>query len=217
MPTAKIVRAAIYARVSTIGHGQDVGMQVDELQAVAAQRGWEVVGVYADEGISGSKDSRPELDRMMADAAKGRFDIIAIWKLDRLARSVVHLLDVVESLKAWGVGLVSVRDAHVDTTTPAGRFSLQIMGAVAELERCLIQERVKAGVARAQAKGIHCGRPVVEMDLRPALAMLEQGDGLKTIATALGVSRGTLRRRLREAGHWPRPGGDQKSPSGSRA
>lgn len=213
MPSAMKTRSALYARVSTVNHGQDIGLQVDELRQVASQRGWTITEVYTDEGVSGSKNSRPALDKMMEDAAKGRFDIIAIWKLDRLARSVVHLLSVVESLQAWGVGLVSVRDAHVDTTTPAGRFSLQILGAVAELERSLIQERVKAGVARAQARGIHCGRPKVELDLRPALAMLETGAGLKTIASALGVSRGTLRRRLREAGHWPRGGGDQKSPS----
>ena len=204
MPTAaKKIRAALYARVSTSGHGQDVGLQVEELERVAAQRGWVITEVYADEGISGAKSSRPALNRMLDDAAKGQFDLIAVWKLDRLARSVIHLLDVVESLQAWGVGLVSVRDAHVDTTTPAGRFSLQILGAVAELERSLIQERVRAGVARAQSRGIHCGRPKVDMDLRPALAMLEQGSGLKTIATALGVSRGTLRRRLIEAGEWP--------------
>lgn len=208
---SKKTRAALYARVSTTGHGQDVGLQVEELERVAAQRGWVVVEVYADEGISGAKSSRPALDRMMEDAAKGRFDIIAIWKLDRLARSVVHLLGVVESLQAWGVGLVSVRDAHVDTTTPADRFSLQILGAVAELERSLIQERVRAGVARAQARGIHCGRPKVDLDLRPALAMLDQGDGLKTIASALGVSRGVASqppRRCSSQPDWHRPRSD---------
>lgn len=163
-----------------------------------------MVNVYADEGVSGAKSSRPELDRMLKDARAGCFDMIAIWKLDRLARSVVHLLQVAESLQAWGVGLVSVRDAHVDTTTPAGRFTLQILGAVAELERALIRERVKAGVARAKAKGKHCGRPRVELDLRPALAMLQTGYGLKAVSKSLGVSRATLRRRLAEAGEWPR-------------
>ncbi|MBN2196873.1 MAG: recombinase family protein, partial [Polyangiaceae bacterium] len=118
---------------------------------------------------------------------------------------------------AWGVGLVSVRDAHVDTTSPAGRFALQILGAVAELERSLVRERVIAGVRRAQAAGKHCGRPKVELDLRPAVAMLEQGHGLKTIAKALGVSRATLRRRLEEAGAWPRAGGVQKAAPGEAA
>jgi len=206
------LRAALYARVSTTGHGQDVGLQLDELRQVAAQRGWEAVA-YIDEGVSGAKDSRPALDRMLVDAREGRLDVVAIWKLDRLARSVRHLLELADSLNAWGVGLVSIRDAHIDTTTPSGRFTLQILGAVAELEKGLIRERVIAGVRRAQAAGKHCGRPKVELDLRPALAMLGQGHGLKTTAKALGVSRATLRRRLVEAGEWPRPAeGVQKSP-----
>jgi len=207
----KPVRAALYARVSTTGHGQDVGLQLDELRQVAAQRGWTVARDYVDAGVSGAKTSRPALDRLLADAREGRVDVVAIWKLDRLARSVSHLLELADSLNAWGVGLVSVRDAHVDTTTPAGRFTLQILGAVAELERSLIRERVVAGVRRAQAAGKHCGRPKVEMDLRPALAMLDQGHGLKTTAKALGVSRATLRRRLEEGGGWARPEGVQKS------
>ena len=205
------LRAALYARVSTSGHGQDVGLQLDELRQVAAQRGWEAVA-YVDEGVSGAKDSRPALDRMLVDAREGRLDVVAIWKLDRLARSVRNLLELVDSLNAWGVGLVSLRDAHIDTTTPSGRFTLQILAAVGELERELVRERVIAGVRRAQAAGKHCGRPKVELDLRPALAMLGQGHGLKTTAKALGVSRATLRRRLVEAGEWPRPDeGVQKS------
>ena len=196
------LRAALYARVSTTGHGQDVGLQLDELRQVAAQRGWEAV-VYADVGVSGAKDSRPALDRMLVDAREGRLDVVAIWKLDRLARSVRNLLELVDSLNAWGVGLVSLRDAHIDTTTPSGRFTLQILAAVGELERELVRERVIAGVRRAQAAGKHCGRPKVELDLRPALALLREGQSLKETARILGVSRNTLRRRLREAGEWP--------------
>ena len=210
------LRAALYARVSTTGHGQDVGLQIDELRQVAAQRGWEAVG-YADEGVSGAKDSRPALDRMLVDAREGRLDVVAIWKLDRLARSVRNLLELVDSLNAWGVGLVSLRDAHIDTTTPSGRFTLQILAAVGELERELVRERVIAGVRRAQAAGKHCGRPKVELDLRPALAMLGQGHGLKTTAKALGVSRATLRRRLVEAGEWPRPDEGVQKSAGSEA
>ena len=204
------MRAALYARVSTTGHGQDVGLQLEDLRQIAAQRGWVVHQEFIDSGVSGAKTTRPALDRMLADAREGRIDVVAVWKLDRLARSVAHLLDLADSLNAWGVGLVSVRDAHVDTTTPSGRFTLQILGAVAELERSLIRERVVAGVRRAQAAGKHCGRPKCEMDLRPALAMLDQGHGLKTTAKALGVSRATLRRRLAESGAWPRAEGVQK-------
>ena len=213
----KPVRAALYARVSTSGHGQDVGLQLDELRQVGVQRGWRVAEEYVDAGVSGAKMTRPALERLLADAREGRIDVVAIWKLDRLARSVSHLLELADSLNAWGVGLVSVRDAHVDTTTPAGRFTLQILGAVAELERSLIRERVVAGVRRAQAAGKHCGRPRVELDLRPAIAMLDQGHGLKTTAKALGWSRATLRRRLSEAGVWPRPEGVHKSADGEAA
>lgn len=196
-------RVALYARVSTLNHGQDVGLQVDELRHVAGQRGWTVTDTYIDEGVSGAKASRPAVDRMMADAQAGKFDLVAVWKLDRLARSVIHLLATTESLREWGVGLVSLRDAHIDTTTPSGRFVLQILGAVAELERGLIQERVVAGVRRAQAAGKHCGRPrkaTADRALVAAKGLLEQGWGWRAVAEATGIQKDTLRRRLNEAG-----------------
>jgi len=190
-----------------------VGLQLAELRQVALQRGWEVAGEYVDEGESGAKDSRPALDRMMADAQAGKLDLVAVWKLDRLGRSLPHLLRLLDQFQGWGVGFVSLRDAGIDTTTAAGRLMLQLVGAFAEYERNLIQERIVAGVRRAQAAGIHCGRPKVEVDLRPALAMLDQGHGLKTTAKAIGVSRTTLRQRLLDAGEWPRPRGVGKAPS----
>lgn len=201
--TRSAVRAALYARVSTLHHGQDVGLQMDELRQAAVQRGWTVFGEYVDEGVSGAKASRPGMDRMLADARTGKFDVVAVWKLDRLARSVIHLLGTTESLREWGVGLVSLRDAHIDTTTPSGRFVLQILGAVAELERGMIQERVVAGVRRAQAAGKHCGRPrkaTADKALVAAKALLDQGWGWRAVAEATGVQKDTLRRRLREAG-----------------
>ena len=203
-------RAALYARVSTTGKGQDPEMQLVELRRAAAQRGWAVGGEYVDEGISGARDSRPALDQMLADAQAGKLDLVAVWKLDRLGRSLAHLLRLLDQLQGWGVAFVSLRDAGIDTTTAAGRLMLQLVGAFAEFERSLIQERIVAGIARAQAEGTHCGRPRKELDLRPALAMLDQGHGLKTTAKALSVSRATLRRRLEEAGEWPRPKGVQK-------
>ena len=197
------LRAALYARVSTSNKGQDVGLQLDELRQVAAQRGWHVVAEYIDEGVSGAKESRPELDRMIADAKAGKLDLVAVWKLDRLGRSLQHLLRLLAELSDWGVGFASLRDAGIDTTTPTGRLMLQILGALAEYERELIRERVIAGVRRAQAQGKHCGRPKVELEIRPAVAMLEQGRGLREVASIIGVSRTTLRRRLKEAGEWP--------------
>ncbi len=198
-------RAALYARTSTIGAGQDVGLQLEELRLAGTQRGWKAVREYVDEGVSGAETQRPELERLLCDARAGRLDLVVVWKLDRLGRSLQHLLSLLDELQHLGVGFVSLRDAGLDSTSPTGRLLLHLLGAFAEFERCLIRERVIAGVRRAQAKGVHCGRPEVHIDLRPATSMLEAGYGLKAIATSLGVSRSTLRRRLVEADLWPRP------------
>lgn len=196
-------RAALYARVSTLHRGQDVGLQLDELRAVAAQRGWAVVDQYVDEGVSGIKTSRPGLDRMLADAQAGKLDVVAVWKLDRLGRSLQHVLATLDQLTGQGVGFVSLRDAGLDSTTPAGRLFTAMIASFAAFERDLIQERVVAGVRRAQAAGKHCGRPRKDLDIRPAVALLKEGRGLKDVARIMKVPRATLRRRLEEAGQWP--------------
>lgn len=201
--TAKPLRVALYARVSTTGHGQDVGLQLDELRQVAGQRGWQIIEEFTDEGVSGVKTSRPALDRMLADAQVGRFDVVAVWKLDRLGRSLQHVLSVLDQLTSQGVEFVSLRDAGMDSTTPAGRLFTAMIAAFAAFERDLIRERVVAGVRRAQAAGKHCGRPRVEVDIRPAVALLKEGRSLKETARILKISRNTLRRRLREAKEWP--------------
>ena len=201
--TSKNTRAALYARVSTTGHGQDVGLQLDELRVVAEQRGWDVVAEISDKGISGIKRERPGLDQMLELARQGKVDLVAVWKLDRLGRSLQHLLAVLDELTLLGVGFVSLRDTGIDTTSPQGRLLLQMLGAFAEFERALIRERVIAGVRRAQANGTHCGRPRVELDLRAAVALLQQGNALREVADMLSVPRTTLRRRLREDGMWP--------------
>ena len=195
------VRAALYARVSTVNHGQDVGLQLDELRQVAAQRGWAAVE-YVDQGISGAKDSRPALDRLMADAQAAKLDLVAVFRFDRFARDTRHLLVALEEFRQLSVDFVSLRE-QVDTSTPLGKAMFTIIAAVAELERDILRERVIAGVRRAQAAGKHCGRPKVEMDLRPAVALLKEGRSLKETARILAISRATLRRRLREAGEWP--------------
>jgi DNA invertase Pin-like site-specific DNA recombinase len=119
--------------------------------------------------------------------------------LDRLGRSLQHLLKLLDELTSFGVGFTSLRDPGIDTTTASGRLLLQLLGAFAEFERNLIRERVVAGVRRAQANGVHCGRPKVELDLRPARALLNEGRAVREVASILGVSRSTLRRRLEEA------------------
>lgn len=201
------LRAALYARVSTVGHGQDVGLQLDELRLVAEQRGWLVVDEFIDEGVSGVQTSRPALDRMLAGAQAGRFDVVAVWKLDRLGRSLQHVLSILDQLTSQGVEFVSLRDAGMDSTTPAGRLFTAMIAAFAAFERDLIRERVVAGVRRAQAAGKHCGRPKVDLDLRPALALLKEGRSLKETARILKISRNTLRRRLRESEEWPQQWG----------
>jgi DNA invertase Pin-like site-specific DNA recombinase len=192
-------RTALYARVSTTNHGQDVGLQLDELRRVAHQRGWQVVEEYVDDGVSGSKESRPALDRLKKAVQSGTIDVVAVWRFDRFARSTQQLLAALEDFRQHGVEFVSLRES-VDTTTPAGKMVFTFLAAVAEFEKALIVERVRAGVARAQESGTHCGRPRVELELRPALALIQQGHGLKAIAAMLQVPRSTLRRRLQEAG-----------------
>ena len=191
-------RVALYARVSTVGHGQDVGLQLEELRAIADQRGWKTAGEYVDDGVSGAKESRPALDRLLDDARRGCFSVLVVWKLDRLGRSLRHLLGLLDELRTAGVEFVSLRDPGMDSTSPHGRLMIQVIGAFCEFERSLIQERVRAGVARAKANGTHCGRPRNELDLRAAHALLGQGHSERQTAEMLGIPRGTLRRRLRE-------------------
>jgi len=150
-------RAAIYARVSTANNSQDPRVQTRELQDYCPRRGWTLADEYVDIGISGTKEKRPQLDRLMADAHKRRFDVVVVWKFDRFARSVSHLLRALETFQALGIEFVSLTEG-VDTTTPAGKMVFTVLGAVAELERSLIVERVKAGLRNAKAKGKRLGR-----------------------------------------------------------
>src|ERR1700683_1383831 len=131
------VRTAIYARVSTSNNGQDPSMQTRELREYCERRGWKVSGEYVDEGISGTKDSRPELNKLMADAHRRRFDAVVVWRFDRFARSVSHLLRALENFKALGIEFVSLSE-QVDTSTPTGRMIFTVLASVAELERRLI-------------------------------------------------------------------------------
>jgi DNA invertase Pin-like site-specific DNA recombinase len=150
-------KCAIYARVST-NNGQDPAMQLAELREYCRNRGWRIFAEYVDKGISGAKDSRPELNRLMADAHRRRFDVVAVWDFSRFARSTSHLLRALETFSALGVGFVSLRE-QIDTSTPAGKMVFTVLGAVAELERSLIGERVRAGLRNAKSKGTRLGRP----------------------------------------------------------
>ena len=191
------MRAALYARVSTANNGQDPMVQVRELREYCERRGWTIAGEFVDIGISGTKDKRPELDRLMADAHRRRFDCVVVWKFDRFARSVSHLLRALETFKAQGIEFVSFSE-QMDTSTPAGKMVFTVLGAVAELERSLIVERVKAGLRNARAKGKRLGRPKRVVDARRIATLRAQGVGWKRIAAEMGIGVGTLYRLASE-------------------
>jgi DNA invertase Pin-like site-specific DNA recombinase len=190
-------RVAIYARVSTLNHGQDVNMQLRELREYCQRRAWDIAGEYIDLGVSGAKDSRPELNRLMADAHKRRFEVVCVWRFDRFARSVSHLLRALETFKALGIDFVSYSE-QMDTSTPAGKMVFTVLGAVAELERSLIVERVRAGLRNARAKGKRLGRPSKGIDRATVAALRSQGASWRAIAEKLGVGVGTLYRAVRK-------------------
>lgn len=191
------MNAALYARVSTRDRGQDPEMQLAELREFATKRGWQVAGEFVDIGVSGSKDSRPQLDAMMRLAQARKLDVIAVWKLDRFGRSLRHLVDALAELKAVGCAFVSLRD-NLDLTTPAGRMMFHVIGAMAEFERELIRERVKAGLAHARAKGQRLGRPKVkrdhDKDAKIIRQMRAEGDSYGEIAEALDRTKSDIYR-----------------------
>lgn len=180
-----VTRAAIYARVSTL-NGQDPNMQVRELEQFAACRGWHVTEIYIDRGASGAKDSRPELNRMMAEASRRRFDAVLVWRFDRFARSVSHLLHALETFQSIGIEFVSLGES-IDTSTPMGKMVFTVLGAVAELERSLIVERVRAGLRNARAKGKTLGRPQRELDIQRVAELRKVGQSWREIGKSMGV------------------------------
>ena len=188
------MRVALYARVSTC-NSQSPEMQVAELREYASRRGWEVFSEYVDLGISGSKESRPELNRLMADAHKRHFDVVLCWKIDRFGRSLKHLVNALADLGSYGVAFVSLRD-NLDLSTPSGRLMFQIIGAMAEFERSLIQERVRAGLRNAKLKGKTLGRPCRIVNGDEMIRLREQGASFREIGKAVGASPGTVRTRL---------------------
>ena len=189
------MKAAICARVSTANNGQDPTVQTRELEEYCQRRGWKVAGQYVDVGISGAKEKRPELSRLMADAHRRKFDAVIVWKFDRFARSVSHLLRALETFKALGIEFVSLSE-QMDTSTPTGKMLFTVLGAVAELERSLIAERVKAGLRNARAKGKKLGRPRLVADRSQIARLRTQGRSLREIAAKLGCSLGFVHKTL---------------------
>ena len=189
-----IARVALYARVSTL-NGQDPEMQLRELREYASRRGWLVDKEYIDQGVSGSKESRPALNDLMADAHRRKFDAVLVWKIDRFGRSLKHLVNSLAELGALGVAFVSFGD-NLDLSTPSGRLMFQIIGAMAEFERALIQERVRAGLRNAQAKGKRLGRPRVVVDALRIASLRAQGRSWAEIVAEVRVGKGTAQRAV---------------------
>jgi DNA invertase Pin-like site-specific DNA recombinase len=184
------MRAAIYARVSTLD--QEPENQLQELRRYVEARGW-TGQEYVDRGVSGAKDRRPALDALVIDAKRRKFDVLICWRLDRLGRNLRHLVTLIEELQTLGVAFVSLGEG-IDCTTPAGKLQLHILAALAEFERARIQERVKAGLARARAQGVRLGRPRRRIDAERLTTVA--GLPEREAARRLGIPRSTLQRWL---------------------
>ncbi|MDA1023656.1 MAG: recombinase family protein [Proteobacteria bacterium] len=198
-----IKRAAIYIRVST--DGQTVDNQRLELEQAAERAGWEIVGIYDDNGVSGAKSraERQAFDRLCKDATRRKFDVVMSWSVDRLGRSLQDLVGFLSELHSVGVDLY-LHQQGIDTTTPAGKAMFQMMGVFAEFERSMIQERVKAGLARVRKHGTKSGKPIGRPKVtskveRAVLSARAEGTGKRKIARQLGIGVSTVTRILAEA------------------
>ncbi len=187
------MKVCLYSRVST--RDQDPELQLVPLRAHAAQRGWEVTCEFVDRGFSGAKERRPALDRLMKGAWAGQFHAVVVWRFDRFARSTKHLITALETFRSIKVGFVSLQE-QFDTATPIGQAMFTIIGAMAQLERDIIRERVRAGLDRARARGVRLGRPRVLASPGHVAGLRSAGLSLGAIARQVGCSRSTVRRLL---------------------
>lgn len=203
-------RAALYSRVSTVDQHPET--QLNELRQFAANRGFKVAGEYIDHGYSGARARRPELDRMMDDAQRRKFDVVLVWACDRLARSTKHLLQTIDELNGMGIQFLSQREA-IDTEGPLGRAIIVIVSAMAELERSIIVERVKAGMRRARLEGRQIGRARLDVNREQIVRDRRSGMSLTQVATKHGVSRASVCRITKESALTPAslPCGEQLS------
>lgn len=191
------MRVALYARVSTRQHGQDVETQLQALRAWARQKKYRALIEYADRGWSGAKESRPELDRLMRDCRKGLIEVVVVARFDRFARSVRHLISALEEFRGLGVDFVSLNES-VDTRTPAGKMMFTIIAAFAEFERSVIAERVRMGLARARSQGRRLGRPRKRgLDEAAIAEQVRGGCSIKATARQWNIARSTVRAILR--------------------
>lgn len=187
------MEAAIYVRIST--KEQNLDLQRIELREYCQRRGLKITEEYEDR-MTGSKDNRPALQRLLADARSRKFDVIVVWKIDRFGRSLRHLVNTLADLEALGVAFISLRDS-LDFSTPSGKLQFHVLAAVAQFERELIRERVLAGMKMAKKKGVHCGRPRSEVDPARVRKMRDAGSTWENIAAALKVPRTVCQRAVK--------------------
>ncbi|MCB0386584.1 MAG: recombinase family protein [Bdellovibrionales bacterium] len=192
------MNVALYARVST--DNQDPEVQLLALRQHCTQRGLTIVEEFIDRGVSGAKEKRPALDRLFKVAWQGQFRAVLVWRFDRFARSVKHLLSALENFRSLNIHFISLQE-QFDTSSPIGQAMFTIIGAIAQLERDIIRDRVKAGLERARARGIRLGRPPTARNIYYIAFLHGEGLSIPAIAKKLGCSRSTIRRRLREAHH----------------
>ena len=189
---SKIKRVALYARVST--DNQDESMQLTAMRDMISQRGWELKAEYVDHGVS-SRDVRPQLEMLMKDAHKRKFDAVTVWKFDRFARSTKELVFALEQFQSLGVDFISITQA-MDTSGPMGKLIFTVLASIAEFERDLIRERVIAGMRQARLQGKHCGRPMIEFDVDQAAGLRKGGMSWRRLASVTAVPVHLLRARL---------------------
>jgi len=190
-------KVALYCRVST--KEQTTDNQTLDLKRFCEQRDLEIVQEYSDQGVSGSKDSRPALNQMLEDAKAGKFEVLLVWKLDRLGRSLKHLIYLLNELHKYNVSFISMQE-NIDLTSPTGRLVFQMLGAIGEFELSLIKSRVNAGIRRAREQNIKLGRPKMQFDYDLAIQLRRNGLGFKEIAEKLGVSVGKIHQFIKSAG-----------------
>jgi DNA invertase Pin-like site-specific DNA recombinase len=188
-------RVALYARVSTLNHGQDPEVQLRELRAYCERRGFEIAETHIDKGISGSRERRPALDRLMAACRRRLVDAVVVYRYDRFARSLRQLVNALEDFRALNIDFISIHEG-VDTSTPNGRLVFGIFASIAEFERELIRDRVRSGLAAARAKGKRVGRPRVAVNASSIASLRHQGRSWAEITRETGVSKGTAQRAL---------------------
>jgi DNA invertase Pin-like site-specific DNA recombinase len=193
MPVSRTTKVALYGRVSTADQRAD--LQLDALRSLAEQRQWTVYEEYVDSGYSGTKDRRPALDRLMADARRGKFGVVAVWRFDRFGRSLRHLVTALDEFRDLGVQFVSTQDA-IDTATPSGRMMYGVIAAMSQFEAELIRERTVAGLAAARRRGVRLGRRPVHVDVDRARELRGQGLSYRQLAAELRVSVGVVHRHL---------------------